>query len=266
MEVPGSAAGFRAHWQWPLREAGAVRCQAASADLAGLDVGAVIPASGRQLRAAARPRWSLSPASTCGSRGAWRGPMGCATGPLAGVSWRSRWSVKGARRLAGLAVVFHIGRQRAGCVLRVLDARIGGGVHGAMAGEGGVVEPVGVGHVRDVRRERLAHLWRAGNRRGVLGGGFPLQGNGAANYGGGVARRVGVALGLVRPGDEQQWERRWPPGGNHGPPHALTGPKVGGGGGLRPARPQRRSRYGAFLAAWKYFLSPAARPRRRTPR
>ena len=60
MEVSGSAAGLRARWQWPLREVGAVRCQAASADLPGLDGGAVIPASGRQLQVAARSRWSLA--------------------------------------------------------------------------------------------------------------------------------------------------------------------------------------------------------------
>ena len=40
-------------------------------------------------------------------------------------------------------------------------------------------------------------------------GASPLQGNAAANYGGGeVARRSGVALSLERPGDDEQWERR----------------------------------------------------------
>ena len=96
MEVPGSAAGFRAHWQWPLWEAGAVRCLAASADFPELDGGAVIPASSRRLRAAARSRWSLAPASTCGSGGAWRGPRRYATVALARASGSSRLSVKGA--------------------------------------------------------------------------------------------------------------------------------------------------------------------------
>ena len=74
-----------------------------------------------------------------------------------------------------------------------------------MAGEGGVVQRVGVDNVRDDHRGRLVHLRGAGNRRGVPGGGSPLQGNAAASYGGGeVARRVGVALSLERPGDDEQ--------------------------------------------------------------
>ena len=39
------------------------------------------------------------PASACGSCGAWRGPLGYATGPPAGVCWRSRWSGRGTRAL-----------------------------------------------------------------------------------------------------------------------------------------------------------------------
>ena len=102
MEVPGSAAGFRAHWLWPLWEAGAVRCLAASADLPGLDVGAVIPASSRRLRAAARSRWSLAPTSTGGSGGARRGLRRYATVALARASWSCRWSVRGLGALMGL--------------------------------------------------------------------------------------------------------------------------------------------------------------------
>ena len=58
----------------------------------------------------ARRRWAGgrvtlragSPDSTCGSRGAWRGPMGYATGSPARASWRSRWSGKGTRALMDL--------------------------------------------------------------------------------------------------------------------------------------------------------------------
>ena len=89
--------------------------------------------------------------------------------------------------------------------------RVGCQVLNAPLERTGVAQRLGVDNVRDVRRERLAHLWRAGNRRGVLGGGFPLQGNAAANYGGGeTARRGGVALSLMRPGDEPESKRRWP--------------------------------------------------------
>ena len=67
----------------------------------------------------------------------------------------------------------------------------------AMAGEGGVVQAVGVWGQRSgcLRRGRLAHLWRAGNRRGALSGGVPLRGNEAANYGGGETAKC--ALGLL---------------------------------------------------------------------
>ena len=105
---------------------------------------------------------------------------------------------EGDPRIAGRAVV--LVRARAGCARSVRDARVGGPVvRDPPAGEGGVVEPVGVDNVRDVRRGRLAHLWRAGNRCGVLGGSFPLQGNAAANYGGGE-----VAKGWTIAGDNRR--------------------------------------------------------------
>ena len=173
-----------------------------------------------------------SPASTCGSCGAWHGPMGYATGSPAGVSWWSRWSVKRTRALMDVP---------SSSSEREQVVPVASGMPASAAPSSGMYRQVRVALAQRVgvgkrpgcsRRERLAHPWSAGNRRGVLSGGFPLQGNAAANYGGGeVARRVGVALGLVRPGDERESKRRWPPGDDHGPPHALTGPKVGGGGG-----------------------------------
>ena len=107
---PGSGTdgglGFSSRLPRPLAVAapgvGAVRCQAASACLPGLDGCAVIPASGRQLHAAARSLWSLAPASTFAFGGARCGPGRHATVALARASWLSWLSVKGIGALMGL--------------------------------------------------------------------------------------------------------------------------------------------------------------------
>ena len=109
---------------------------------------------------------------------------------------------EGDPRIDGRAVVFV--RAAAGCARGVRDARVGGRpvIRDTKAGEGGVAQRVGVGKLRDAGRERLAHPCSAGDRRGVSGGGVPLQGNEAVNYG--VGEVGGVALGLDGPGDDQQ--------------------------------------------------------------
>ena len=176
------------------RAVGAVRFQAASPGLPGLDSGRLRPAP-----------LDRSPVGSYGRR------PGNAEGRVAGfhlrvprrLAWphgiRNRVAGKGLLvvsvvgegdpRIDGRAVVFV--RARAGCARSVRDARASGPViRDPPAGEGGVAQPVGVSKLRDARRERLAHPCSAGNRRGVPGGGVPLQGDEAVNYGAGV-RSVG---------------------------------------------------------------------------
>ena len=185
------------------RAVGAVRFQAASPRLPGLDSGRFRPAPQDRRPAAGYGR---RPGSDEGRVPGFRLRL------LRRLAWpygiRNRVAGKGLRavsvagegdpRLDGRAVVFV--RAGAGCTRSVGDARAGGPViRDPPAGEGGVAQPVGVGKLRD---ERLVHPCSAGSRRGVPGGDVPLQGDEAVNYGAGEVG--GVALGLDGPGDDQQ--------------------------------------------------------------